>query len=321
MKNALLAVFAVLFLGFLGTSSPLLAAGNDDLGIDGSAQDPAQKLKEAKAECLSCHSAEGLAARKPPASEARRAKMAGLLVDPSRYDQSVHADVACEDCHGDAHKSGVAAAKSCPECHRRQNKTIVPEFANSVHAKANPEAFNCYSCHDPHNVRKASSLGSERNIAHRDNSMCLDCHNSDEKYSKLTNKPRPDLLRTHSWQPNPAMHWAAVRCIDCHTPEKPDGAIAHDIMPKAQAARLCVECHSTSSSLLTRLYRHEVGEQRVSAAGFINAYILTQAYVVGVTRNQYLDWASLILLVALVAGLSGHGLLRYLGYLARKGRK
>ena len=61
--------------------------------------------------------------------------------------------------------------------------------------------------------------------------------------------------------------------------------------------------------------------QAAQAAGFVHAYILTQAYVVGVTRNRYLDGASMILLAGVVVALAGHGLLRTLARRARKGRK
>ena len=321
MKSALMAVVALMLFGFFGTSSPSRAASDDHAG----AADTDQQIQQANAECFSCHTAAGVAAQKLPAKTVER--LSHLRIDQAAFDKSVHADVSCKDCHGE----GVASVphegdfkgpvEACPQCHKRQNSTIVPEFQQSVHMQLGPNVFTCYSCHDPHNVRKAASLGEKRNVAHRDNSMCLDCHNSDAQYAKLTTQKRPDLLRAHSWQPNPQLHWTAVRCIDCHTAEKPNGAISHAILTKDKAERHCVSCHSTDSSLLTRLYRHEVEEQRTNAAGFINAYILTQAYVVGVTRNAYLDWASLIVLVVLVGGLAGHGALRYIGYLARKGRK
>jgi predicted CXXCH cytochrome family protein len=324
VKNTLMAVIAIMFLGCLGTANPSWA-GDDDFGMSDSDTDPAQKIKEAKAECFSCHTAAGLAARKSPPSGAER--LAQLLIDPERFDQSVHADVLCSECHGSGvdkvpHKEDAKdPAMTCPQCHKGHKATIVPEFQHSVHKPDGKQGYTCYSCHDPHNVRKATSLGTIRNVARRDNSMCLDCHNSDARYSKLTGKKRPDLMETHTWQPNWPLHLTAVRCIDCHTPEKPNGAISHDILPKEKAQRFCVDCHSTNSSLLTRLYRYQVGEERVNAAGFVNAYVLTQAYVVGVTRNTFLDSVSLIVFITVLAALGGHGLLRFAGSMARKGRK
>ena len=61
--------------------------------------------------------------------------------------------------------------------------------------------------------------------------------------------------------------------------------------------------------------------QQVNSAGFLNAYILNNAYVVGVTRNQWLDWASFIFLGLLVFGLGSHGLARFVASVVRKGRK
>jgi hypothetical protein len=319
MRRAWIAVVVTLLIAFQG--APARAA---DAGPPGD-NNPEQKSVLTKADCFSCHTAAGTLAKPPPAADAQR--LTQLRIDSAAFEQSVHADLSCEDCHGNGvthfpHQGPPREpVKSCPECHKRQNRTIVPEFKQSVHARLGPDAFTCYSCHDPHNVRKAASLGGQRQLAHRDNGMCLNCHNSDAQYAKWSTNKRPDLLVAHSWQPNPQIHWTAVRCIDCHTAEKPNGAIAHDILPKAQAERHCVDCHSTDSSLLTRLYRHEVEEERTNAAGFINAYVLTHAYVVGVTRNAYLDWASLIIFLVMVAGLAGHGLLRYAGFLFRKGRK
>jgi predicted CXXCH cytochrome family protein len=322
VKHALTVISAMIFAALLGSAMPSWAADDSAVGSD---KTTGQTAALTKAECYSCHSAAAVAAKAPPGVDA--ARLRELQIDPAAFDQSVHADLSCDDCHGDGvthfpHQGAFQGpVKSCPECHKRQNRTIVPEFMQSVHARLGPNAFTCYSCHDPHNVRKAASLGGVRNLAHRDNGMCLGCHNSDVQYAKWSKDKRPDLLVVHSWQPNPQIHWTAVRCIDCHTPEKPNGAIAHDILPKAQAERHCVDCHSTNSSLLTRLYRHEVEEERTNAAGFINAYVLTHAYVVGVTRNAYLDWGSLVLFLVLVAGLAGHGLLRYVGFLIRREKK
>jgi len=323
MKNVLVAIVAMMLIGLGGAFSPSLAT--DDGGGGRVENDPNQKPPLTKADCLSCHTVAGQAAKPPRPNVAERLR--DQQINSENFEQSVHADLSCDDCHGDGftrfpHRgASQETIKTCPECHKGQNRTIVPEFKRSVHARLGPNVFTCYSCHDPHNVRKAASLGGVRNLAHRDNGMCLGCHDSDAQYAKWSPNKRPDLSIVHSWQPNPQIHWTAVRCIDCHTPEKPNGAIAHDILPKAQAERHCVDCHSTDSSLLTRLYRHEIGEERTSEAGFINAYVLTHAYVVGVTRNAYLDWASLILFVVLLSALAGHGLLRFTGYLIRKGRK
>jgi len=336
MKPAFSTIFAAIVF-CLGTAllCPPAAIG-DDFGLDDNDQDAARKVVQGNMECLSCHGAatsaavpavvidparpSGPSAGRTPDADERVARQKALVIDRGQYETSVHADVSCKDCHADPH-GGQGVRVSCPQCHRTHDASVVPEVARSVHAAAHLPGFTCFSCHDPHNVRKAASLGTERTIAHRDNSMCLGCHGDDARYARFSAKPRPDLLAVHSWQPNPALHWAAVRCIDCHTPEKPGGAISHEILPKAKAERFCVDCHSTDSSLMTRLYRHEVETQRVNAAGFVHAYILTQAYVVGVTRNRYLDGASMILLAGVVVALAGHGLLRTLARRARKGRK
>lgn len=325
MKIALVAAVATLIFGFVGFDSQSRAAGEEAVTTVNDAQAGPRKLEEGNAACFGCHTAEGLAKQTPPPAGLKRLR--SLQIDGAKFESSVHGGVACQECHGDGvstvpHQGGFRdTVDTCPTCHKAFKKNIVPEMAKGVHAQRIGERFNCYSCHDPHNVRKAASLGSTRNLALRDNTMCRDCHESDEQFAAYSDKPRPNLQKAHSWQPNPQVHWTAVRCIDCHTPEKPNAGISHEILPKEKAERYCVDCHSTNSSLLTRLYRYQVSEERVTEAGFINAYVLTQAYVLGVTRNAYLDWTSLILFVGVAAGLAGHGLLRYVGVMARKGRK
>jgi len=85
--------------------------------------------------------------------------------------------------------------------------------------------------------------------------------------------------------------------------------VSHTILPKEQARRLCVECHSANSILMASLYKYEVREKR-DKLGFVNASILNDSYVIGANRNFYLNLISIILFGCVIAGIAVHTFLR-----------
>jgi hypothetical protein len=317
---------AVLAVLALWVGWPTLAhAQADDFSVGDVDPDLPMKIKAWNAECVACHSEQGV--KSPPRPDMDLAKLGKLVFDTGRFARSVHAEMACKDCHGDATQAfphapqAAGQIKSCPDCHQGPAKTIVPEFKASIHYSKHPGAFSCESCHDAHTWRKAIKTGSMHETAAQDNGMCLSCHNSDLKYAAIApNERRPDLEEAHAFLPNPRLHWSVVRCVDCHTPEKVD-AISHEIQAKDKAERRCVACHSAQSSLRVRLYRYFSENEHLDKAGFLNAFVLNEAYVVGATRNAWLELISFVVFGLLVAALAGHGLIRIIAYRRRKGRK
>jgi hypothetical protein len=69
---------------------------------------------------------------------------------------------------------------------------------------------------------------------------------------------------------------------------------------------------------MSKLYRHEKKAAR-EKFGFINGTLLSDAYVVGTTRNILLEWLSLLILGATLAGISTHGFLRW--YFGRSAKR
>jgi hypothetical protein len=69
-----------------------------------------------------------------------------------------------------------------------------------------------------------------------------------------------------------------------------------------------------------RLYRHRLEEER-ETAGFINTLILNEAYVIGATRNRYLDAGFGLVAAAVVGGIALHGLARWVAALRRRRRR
>lgn len=280
------------------------------------------------AECLGCHTEAGL--HKPPREGMDLAKLSKLLTDPQKYDQSNHAGMACKTCHTGALRdyphTGAKKAETleCSECHAQKQFRVDAQVANSVHSKNLKDKFTCNTCHNAHVYTTAARLHDPEKIVAQDNGMCLECHNSDRKFAEFggtltPEKKRPDIDKIHAWLPNNKRHWESVRCIECHTPPSTTKnlAVSHEILNKDKAQRDCVSCHTQNTALRTRLYRY-AAENETAELGFLNSAIVGSAYVIGATRNAYLDLFGLGLVGLTIAGVGGHGLIRILGALRRR---
>ena len=60
---------------------------------------------------------------------------------------------------------------------------------------------------------------------------------------------------------------------------------------------------------MASLYKYQRKENR-NAAGFINAVILKEAYIIGANRNIYLNWASIAIFGFVILGICMHTILR-----------
>lgn len=279
-----------------------------------------EKIRKSNAECIACHTEAAL--KTPPRPDMDLGKLKNALMDPAAFDKSNHTGMECRTCHGQGyvaypHAEGARVQISqCSECHAQKSLRVEMQFDGSVHAKNFKDRFTCQTCHDPHVYKVAQKLGDPHQIVAQDNAMCLNCHNSDLRFAEYggalnPRKPRPDIDTLHSWLPNAKAHWQSVRCIECHTPVSTTKSLAmsHQIEGKDKAEKNCVTCHSQNTALRTRLYRH-VAENQSAQLGFANSAILGSAYVIGATRNQYLDWGILGLGALTVGGLGVHGAIR-----------
>ena len=287
------------------------------------------KTRQAHAECFACHSPEGFKA--PPKEGLDLGKLRGLLQHPDVFGQSDHRRLACTKCHNEGYDEHPHAAdardmtSTCTDCHSKKAKVIEPQFEKSVHAQNLAGTFTCTTCHDPHLMRLAERQSDASRIVAQDNRVCLGCHDSDERFAQFApeKKLRPPLDDIHAWLPNTRLHWRSVRCVDCHTPEVAAGEmISHEIVGGEGAQRDCVACHSTSSTLKTRLYRHLVKEEQ-QRLGFANSVLLANAYIPGATRHTLLDTLVLGAFAAMLLGLIAHGIGRFLtrSKRAKDGRK
>lgn len=276
-------------------------------------------IEAANRKCLRCHSLTTLGYK-----SAADGLYVDLSVDPAEFHASNHGKLACVTCHTKAFQTfpHTAALRRkqlvCLDCHKKDHKLlkfqfpgILREFQASVHVQKLGKKFTCFSCHDPHSFKIHARLGREvaKTVLY-DNRICLQCHSNEPEIIRLSGSGLPSLDQIHAWLPHKDLHWANVRCIDCHTAPSNMG-VSHQILPKERAVRDCVRCHSSNSLLLQSLYKFQARQAR-SRDGFLNATVLNHSYVIGATRNYYLNIVSFVVFGMTVAGIALHaGLRRY----------
>ncbi|MEO5372743.1 MAG: hypothetical protein H7840_00530 [Alphaproteobacteria bacterium] len=261
-------------------------------------------------------------------------KVVSLSVDAGKFSSSNHSRMACTGCHqGDyrelPHQGRIErGGLTCLGCHRSGKKTrfrvsnfdeIGRQFRRSVHFKALPQTFDCFSCHDPHVFDVRSQEDRDAGMVKAGNAVCLDCHDAEQRFASLTSRDFPSLKQVHSWLPNATMHWRGVRCIECHTPRGGEDAdsVSHEIVKGDAVERNCVACHSRNSVLLSRLYKHRASEER-QTSGFIGRMLNNESYIIGMTRSPLLDTMSAFLILGTIVVLAGHGLLRWRSWRRRR---
>lgn len=270
--------------------------------------------------CLNCH-------LNDPHNKSEFAK---TLVD---YEKSVHGlailsgnqeAAVCIDCHGShklqkasvptssIHKNNIADL--CGKCHA----DITHEYMSSVHGRAMRfgvgESPTCTFCHGEHNITAVPHI--EKHVFTRSgmnfdvmvgNQMvwCIKCHADEEMMAR---RGLLTIDEAHKWLPSAAAHYNTVRCIDCHSSYDPPN-MSHNILTREETIKKCEECHSQNSKLMSKLYVHEKEKSR-NKLGFINGTLLSDAYVIGTTRNIYLDTMSGIIFAFTVFGIAIHAFLR-----------
>ncbi len=249
-----------------------------------------------------------------------------FVFDSVTFYQSNHKYLQCTDCHSYEFKkfphSGelrMEEKPKCLDCHggdeayaKYHFEQIEEEFLKSVHSTKHSEEFTCSMCHNPHTykITARTSENLKETIIY-DNNICLSCHANIDKYQLISDKQNPNILQKHEWLPNQALHFANVRCIECHAEKNDSILVAHNIQPKEKAVKACVECHSQNSILMASLYKFQAKERR-NSLGFFNAAILNNSYIIGANRNFYLNIVSIGLFVLVFAGVIIHGLLRFI---------
>lgn len=247
-----------------------------------------------------------------------------LVIDSNLYYDQNHKSFLCTDCHSYdyndfPHNNDLRFEEmpDCLLCHEGDDATaqyhfeqIYEEYTESVHSTLHSDEFTCWMCHNPHSYKINARNNTEisQTIVY-DNNICLSCHADVNKYQLIKHAKNPNVIQKHDWLPNQVVHFATVRCIECHAKKSDSALVAHLVQPVEYAVKNCVECHSKNSTLLASLYKFQAKENR-NKFGFYNSETLSDAYIIGANRNFYLNRASLYIFGLIVLLVMGHGLLR-----------
>jgi hypothetical protein len=277
------------------------------------AQDEEAIMPESNHVCLKCHGHKYYSFFNEYKDLTERKLMNPyFVIDSVSYLQGEHKGHSCTDCHSSDYENyphiadlKIQPKMTCVDCH--DFEVIATEVKKSVHVEAFGEFFHCELCHDPHSNKLVKSDMAE--LVLYNNNRCLNCHNDADKYQVFTSHENPQLLSTHDWLPNQALHFTRVRCIECHTSVTDTSDAVHHILPKEQAVHNCNECHSENSLLRDKLYKHQLKQDR-SEFNFYNSFILNDAYVIGANRNYLVNLISLIIFGCTLFGIIIHVILR-----------
>ncbi len=290
---------------------------------EASKQDTAQfvsPFREENERCLKCHGQEKYEyTNESLGRQVKELMCTQRIVKRDLFYQSNHKSFRCNDCHSSQYENFPHPGElrmeqkfNCLDCHGGDEKfaqyhfeEIDSEYIQSTHYKLEEDGFTCWKCHNPHtykiNIRNTENL---KETIRYDNAICLDCHSNFNHFQLLTDRKEINILSTHSWLPNQAIHFQNVRCIECHTKINNNILVSHLIKPKKEAVRLCNECHSQNSILMATLYKFESKAQRRN--GFFNGIILNQSYVIGANRNEFLNLASIGIFLVVLAVIGIH---------------
>ncbi len=298
--------------------------------------------------CFSCHGKSDITTQ----WKTDRGRTLQLYVDPVAYRNSAHSDQNCQGCHeGDGqdafdvapHKFKNRQPKDCKSCHDNYFNDIYEQIARSYHTKAivqKGKPFACSSCHNAHAFSLPTRTEDIRDNIAQANERCLQCHTDLRGYQALTDKKLLDQDMAHWSLPNKERHFQSVRCVDCHADTQ--GTKVHVIVAVKDTSFDCAYCHSKSSAMTTALYKYR-NEQRAysmvkkdlfddselykknaemikaslgqsdSALGFMNADLLGNKYITGITQTPWLNIKFIQLLSLILLIVAIHAALRMFG--------
>ncbi|OQB81828.1 MAG: hypothetical protein BWX88_04189 [Planctomycetes bacterium ADurb.Bin126] len=236
--------------------------------------------------CVNCHGqlhiaqigpAERLSMVAPPAPgqqpQASPAARSGLYIAPNTLDKSVHAALACVNCHPSAkqlpHPQKLPKASCNDTCHKDAQQHYRQGIHGELAAKNDPNAPTCVTCHGGHDILPKSDRNSR---SHSLNSVrvCGDCHQ--QHRTKINGAPAGEhvaqyLESVHGRSLVKGGLAVSAACNDCHGHHM----VLHSDNPlspvhRTKVAETCGQCHIG----LAEVYQESIHGRKL-AAGDPNA--------------------------------------------------
>jgi len=220
-------------------------------------------------DCLDCHDNSEFTTE-------RGNKEISLYVNPSIFNNSVHAEMECIDCHEDAdlndddeHPERLDPVY-CGNCH----DDVQLDFEASIHGQAlnrnAPYAPTCSECHGTHEV-KAKNDPSSKTFKMNIPIMCGRCHKEGAPVARVYRISEHNILENYSQ----SIHGegllkkgliVSATCTDCHRSHLilPHTSKASSISAK-NVAETCTQCHLRIEEVHTKIIRGELWESEPGA--------------------------------------------------------
>jgi len=170
----------------------------------------------------------------------------GLRVTLDRIQASVHADLACTDCHSPLTSTGHPAVDRAPEacaaCHTDEQRS----WSSGAHGGTSDQGTSptCVTCHGTHDVMPAANPQFRLDLAER----CAACHRQINEHQFASN---PLGMETHLGRMDVAT------CVDCHE--------AHEVLPPSDPRSsvspghklaTCRRCHTDAPPNFAEIQIH-----------------------------------------------------------------
>ena len=238
-------ILTFLFFSLLTSLSSLLAQANDD--------------------CLMCHDDRDLKGKV-------NGRTRSVFINSSTVNSSVHADLACTDCHEDIdgddlpHRE-VFKRVECGNCH----DDVMDLYKDCLHgqakAKGDPLAPICQNCHGKHDILPVTDPNSAVEPM-KIPFLCGKCHREGTSVQLQRNIPQDRILENYSL----SIHGegllskgliVSATCVSCHS--------AHRILPhtdprstisRNNIASTCAVCHAEIESVHRKVIRGELWEKQ-----------------------------------------------------------
>ena len=218
--------------------------------------------------CMECHS-------DPELTTERGGGTISLYVRAGQFEKSVHGELSCTDCHGDADVEDFPHPEQlervyCGNCHDQAQL----DFEASIHGQAllRNEAYapTCSECHGKHNILAADDPTSPV-YKMRVPYLCGKCHREGAPVANIYNISEHNILENYSQDIHGQGLFqkgliVSAGCTDCHG--------SHMILPRSYAnstvsqrniASTCMKCHSRIEEVHTQIIKGELWEERPGA--------------------------------------------------------
>lgn len=216
------------------------------------------------ADCLQCHADETLTGE-------RAGKTVSLYFDEGKFQNSVHADLECLNCHADLDGQDLPhdvplAPVDCGVCHSQEES----EFTDSLHGKAlarhDPLAPRCQSCHGGHDIVSVKDAKSKVFVS-RIPFVCGSCHSEGMPVQTQREIHQDHIVENYA----ESIHGEGLfkkglsvtaTCISCHK--------AHDILPHTDPrssiahqniVTTCLQCHTQIEEVHRKVVKGELWEK------------------------------------------------------------